>query len=90
MEKVIKKYSNRKLYNTETATYITLEHVYGFVMNAEPFKVVDVSFQEPKDITNETILRALVEHGNSSDVDSWTNLIMAYLKHQTNNSEGEV
>ncbi len=38
---IIKKYANRRLYNTESSTYITLEHLAGMVREKREFKVVD-------------------------------------------------
>ena len=40
-ERLIKKYPNRRLYDTETSTYITLTDVKQLVLEQEDFKVVD-------------------------------------------------
>ncbi|MBF0125629.1 MAG: polyhydroxyalkanoate synthesis repressor PhaR [Magnetococcales bacterium] len=39
--RIIKKYANRRLYDTEQSAYITLEGVQDLVMNRIPFQVVD-------------------------------------------------
>jgi polyhydroxyalkanoate synthesis regulator protein len=36
-QRVIKKYPNRRLYDTETSTYITVTEVKQLVMDSEPF-----------------------------------------------------
>src|SRR3546814_4241576 len=38
---IIKKYANRRLYNTETSSYITLEHLAAMTREGRDFKVVD-------------------------------------------------
>ncbi|MBF0180171.1 MAG: polyhydroxyalkanoate synthesis repressor PhaR [Magnetococcales bacterium] len=39
--RIIKKYANRRLYDTEQSAYITLEGVQDLVMDRIPFQVVD-------------------------------------------------
>ena len=39
--RLIKKYPNRRLYDTQTSTYITLADVKQLVMETEEFRVVD-------------------------------------------------
>src|SRR3546814_17032978 len=38
---IIKKYANRRLYNTETSSYLTLEHLAAMTREGRAFKVVD-------------------------------------------------
>ena len=40
-ERLIKKYPNRRLYDTQTSTYVTLSDIKGLVMANEVFKVLD-------------------------------------------------
>ena len=42
----IKKYANRRLYNTGTSTYVTLEDLAGMVKNGEDFIVYDAKTGE--------------------------------------------
>ncbi|MDL5391397.1 polyhydroxyalkanoate synthesis regulator DNA-binding domain-containing protein, partial [Escherichia coli] len=51
-ERLIKKYPNRRLYDTETSTYITLTDVKQLVLEQENFKVVDAK-------TNEDLTRSI-------------------------------
>ena len=39
-DRLIKKYPNRRLYDTQTSTYVTLADIKGLVMSGEEFKVV--------------------------------------------------
>ena len=38
---IIKKYANRRLYNTESSSYITLDHLAAMTREGRDFKVVD-------------------------------------------------
>ena len=38
---IIKKYANRRLYNTETSSYITLDHLAAMTREGRDFKVID-------------------------------------------------
>ena len=38
---IIKKYANRKLYDTRTSSYVTLEGIAGLVRDGHEIKVVD-------------------------------------------------
>jgi len=59
MTRLIKKYKNRRLYDTETSQYITLEQLQGYVVDGVKFRVED-SLTE-KDLTNAILLQILVE-----------------------------
>ncbi len=59
MTRLIKKYKNRRLYDTEISRYITIEEVQQYVMDGLAFKVEDSSTQ--KDLTNATLLQILVD-----------------------------
>ena len=58
-QRVIKKYPNRRLYDTNTSTYITLSQVKQLVMNNEPFVVRDAKSAE--DITRSILLQIILE-----------------------------
>jgi len=56
---IIKKYANRRLYNTESSTYITLEHLARMVREQREFKVVDAKTNE--DITHSVLTQIIME-----------------------------
>jgi polyhydroxyalkanoate synthesis repressor PhaR len=58
-ERLIKKYPNRRLYDTEVSRYITLSDVRGLVMNCTSFKVVDAA--NDSDITRSILLQIMLE-----------------------------
>jgi polyhydroxyalkanoate synthesis repressor PhaR len=58
-ERLIKKYPNRRLYDTETSTYITLTDVKTLVLDQEDFKVIDAKSNE--DLTRAILLQIILE-----------------------------
>jgi polyhydroxyalkanoate synthesis repressor PhaR len=57
--RVIKKYPNRRLYDTETSTYITLTEVKQLVMEKAPFVVRDAKSGD--DLTRSILLQIILE-----------------------------
>lgn len=57
--RVIKKYPNRRLYDTDTSSYITLAEVKGLVMGNEPFVVRDAKTND--DLTRSILLQIILE-----------------------------
>ena len=58
-EIVIKKYANRRLYNTGTSTYVTLDDLAGMVKRGEEFSVQDAKTGE--DITHSVLTQIIFE-----------------------------
>ncbi|HSQ10514.1 MAG TPA: polyhydroxyalkanoate synthesis repressor PhaR [Burkholderiaceae bacterium] len=57
--RLIKKYPNRRLYDTQTSTYITLADVKQLVLDSENFQVVDAKSAE--DLTRPILLQIILE-----------------------------
>ncbi|GAA4892721.1 polyhydroxyalkanoate synthesis repressor PhaR [Ferrimonas pelagia] len=55
--KLIKRYPNRRLYDTDRKGYITLLDVRGYIKSYEPFQVVDSKSGD--DITRQVLLQVL-------------------------------
>ncbi|GAB2570252.1 polyhydroxyalkanoate synthesis repressor PhaR [Dyella jejuensis] len=58
--RIIKKYPNRRLYDTEISSYITLEEVRQLVLDNEHFEVRDAKSGE--DLTRSVLLQIISEH----------------------------
>ena len=58
-QRVVKKYPNRRLYDTDTSTYITLTEVKQLVMDSELFVVRDAKSNE--DLTRSILLQIILE-----------------------------
>ena len=59
LHRVIKKYPNRRLYDTDTSTYITLAEVKKLVMEREPVQVIDAKTGD--DLTRAILLQIILE-----------------------------
>lgn len=57
--RLIKKYPNRRLYDTQTSAYITLADVKQLVLDNEEFKVVDA--KSNSDLTRQILLQIILE-----------------------------
>lgn len=62
---VIKKYANRRLYNTGTSAYVTLDHLSDLVKQETPFVVQDAKTGE--DITRQILTQIIFEHENKGE-----------------------
>lgn len=59
MDRIIKKYKNRRLYDTKTSQYINIDQLKKYVVDGVEFKIVDSAGN--KDITNATLLQIIVD-----------------------------
>ena len=57
--RVLKKYPNRRLYDTQSSSYITLADVKGMVLDGEDFEVRDAKSGE--DLTRSILLQIILE-----------------------------
>jgi polyhydroxyalkanoate synthesis repressor PhaR len=76
----IKKYANRRLYNTATSTYVTLEHLAQMVRDSQDFVVFDAKSGDDitRSILTQIILEAESSGNNLLPVDFLRNIIRAY------------
>lgn len=56
---LIKKYPNRRLYDTQTSSYITLVDVKQFVLDNDDFAVIDAKTGD--DLTRSILLQIILE-----------------------------
>jgi polyhydroxyalkanoate synthesis repressor PhaR len=84
--RIIKKYPNRRLYDTAISSYITLHDVRRLVTEGVSFQVVDVRSKE--DITRSILLQIIAEQEESGEPiftsDALTSIIRAYGKNIEN------
>ncbi len=64
-KRIIKKYPNRRLYDTEESKYITLEDIRKLVLNNKEFIVKDVKSEE--DLTRTILLQIIIEQEDDGD-----------------------
>jgi polyhydroxyalkanoate synthesis repressor PhaR len=63
-QRIIKKYPNRRLYDTTLRTYITLDDVKNLVFDHVQFQIIDA--RSNKDLTQSTLLQIISEQEASS------------------------
>ena len=74
--RVIKKYPNRRLYDTDTSSYITLAEVKTLVMDNERFVVRDAKTNE--DLTRSILLQIILEE-ETAGVPIFTEQVLANI-----------
>jgi polyhydroxyalkanoate synthesis repressor PhaR len=74
--RVIKKYPNRRLYDTDTSSYITMSEVKQLVMDSESFVVTDAKTGE--DLTRSILLQIILEE-ESNGTPMFTAPVLASL-----------
>ena len=57
---LIKRYASRRLYNTETSDYVTLEDISGFIRDGREVKIIDLKSGD--DLTRQYLLQIIAEH----------------------------
>lgn len=68
--RVIKRYANRKLYDTHESKYVTLDRIAELVRNGEEVKVLDNKSQ--KDLTKVTLAQIIYEEQKSGNATAWS------------------
>ena len=75
--RTIKKYPNRRLYDTSTSTYITLEGVKQMVLEGETFIVIDSKTSE--DITRSILIQIIGEQEAQDGSPMFSNTVLQHL-----------
>ena len=57
---LIKRYASRRLYNTETSDYVTLDDIAGFIRGGREVRIVDLKSGD--DLTRQYLLQIIAEH----------------------------
>jgi polyhydroxyalkanoate synthesis repressor PhaR len=76
--RIIKKYPNRRLYDTEDSKYITLEDVKKLVLNGVDFIVKDVKTEE--DLTRNILLQIISEQEHDGEPFFSTELLIQIIR----------
>jgi polyhydroxyalkanoate synthesis repressor PhaR len=62
---LIKRYASRRLYNTETSDYVTLEDIAGFIRAGREVRIVDLKSGD--DLTRTYLLQIIAEHESKGE-----------------------
>ena len=75
--RLIKKYPNRRLYDTRTSTYITIADVKELVLAQEEFQVVDAKTGE--DLTRQILLQIILEEEAGENTPVFTPPVLSQI-----------
>ena len=82
---LIKRYASRRLYNTETSDYVTLEDISGFIRDGREVQIVDLKSGD--DLTRQYLLQIIAEHESRGEsvlpVDVLNDLVRSYMSPGT-------
>jgi len=77
---LIKRYASRRLYNTETSDYVTLEDIAGFIRGGREVQIIDLKSGD--DLTRQYLLQIIAEHESRGEnvlpLDVLTDLVRSY------------
>lgn len=85
---VVKKYANRRLYNTETSSYITLDNLAEMIRAGRDFVVYDAKSGE--DITRGVLTQIIVEEESKGSAMLPTNFLRQLIGFYGGNLQGVV
>ena len=78
---LIKRYASRRLYNTETSDYVTLEDIAGFIRAGREVQIVDLKTGD--DLTRQYLLQIIAEHESRGEnvlpVNVLNDLVRSYM-----------
>ncbi|MBO9465041.1 polyhydroxyalkanoate synthesis repressor PhaR [Tropicibacter sp. R15_0] len=77
---LIKRYASRRLYNTETSDYVTLEDIAGFIRDGRDVEIIDLKSGD--DLTRQYLLQIVAEHESKGEsvlpINVLTDLVRSY------------
>jgi len=77
-KRIIKKYPNRRLYDTEKSSYITIVDVLKLIRQNVEFQVVDAN--NGKDITRSTLVQVIMEREGGSAPIFTTDMLTRFIR----------
>src|SRR6056297_3508778 len=82
---LIKRYASRRLYNTETSDYVTLEDIAGFIREGREVQIVDLKSGD--DLTRQYLLQIIAEHESRGEsvlpINVLNDLVRSYTTQAT-------
>ena len=84
--RVIKKYPNRRLYDTEISSYITIEDVRQLIVDGETLEVRDAKTGE--DLTRQVLLQIITEHEQEGQPMLSTQLLSQLIRFYGDSLQG--
>ncbi|KFN50084.1 polyhydroxyalkanoate synthesis repressor PhaR [Arenimonas composti] len=85
-ERIIKKYPNRRLYDTEISSYITLEDVRQLILEREEFVVRDA--RSGADLTRQVLMQIIADHEEHGQPIFTTELLTQVIRFRGDSLQG--
>jgi len=86
--RIIKKYPNRRLYDTEISSYVTLEDVRQLIIDGENFEVREA--KTGKDLTRAVLLQIIAEHEDIGSPIFSTQLLTQVIRFYGDSLQGYI
>jgi len=82
---LIKRYASRRLYNTETSDYVTLEDIAEFIREGREVQIIDLKSGD--DLTRQYLLQIIAEHESRGEnvlpINVLNDLVRSYASQAT-------
>ncbi|KMW58155.1 PhbF [Candidatus Rhodobacter oscarellae] len=85
---LIKRYASRRLYNTETSDYVTLDEIAKFIRTGRDVKIVDLKSGD--DLTRQYLLQIIADHESQGDNVLPTNVLTDLVRSYTTEMQSVV
>ena len=85
---LIKRYASRRLYNTETSDYVTLDDIATFIRAGREVQIIDLKSGD--DLTRQYLLQIVAEHESKGDTVLPTNVLTDLVRSYTTNIQSVV
>ncbi len=82
---LIKRYASRRLYNTETSDYVTLDDISGFIRAGRDVQIVDLKSGD--DLTRQYLLQIIAERESRGDNVLPTNVLTDLVRSYTEGAQ---
>lgn len=81
---LIKRYASRRLYNTETSDYVTLDDIAGFIREGREVQIIDLKSGD--DLTRQYLLQIIAEHESRGENMLPVNVLNDLVRSYTSNA----
>lgn len=82
---LIKRYASRRLYNTETSDYVTLDDIAGFIRDGREVQIIDLKSGD--DLTRQYLLQIIADHESRGEnvlpINVLNDLVRSYTTQAT-------
>ncbi|SLN17078.1 PHB/PHA accumulation regulator DNA-binding domain protein [Pseudoruegeria aquimaris] len=85
---LIKRYASRRLYNTETSDYVTLEDIASFIREGREVQIIDLKSGD--DLTRQYLLQIIAEHESRGENVLPINVLTDLVRSYTNQAQSFV